>query len=157
MDFRSCLCTLIFRLRNPRVWFAFLEILLSWVPQLRSSNIVTLRYLAAATLSILCCKGSTLMAWESLTWWQSLAFCKIEIHIPRFFRLFELENIILQNVCAWQWAYCQIHDHVIGKEPDSWKYLFRKVINVCQKKEWVREQSPAGHQKTPGCCQNWYR
>ena len=42
---------LIFRLRNPRVWFDFLEILLIWVPQLRSSDIVTPRYLAAVVLS----------------------------------------------------------------------------------------------------------
>ena len=51
MDSRSSLCTLIFRLRNPSVWFTFLEILLTWIPQLRSSDIVIPRYLAAVAFS----------------------------------------------------------------------------------------------------------
>ena len=39
------------RLRNPSVWFAFLVMLFMRFSQLRSSDIVTPRYLAADTLS----------------------------------------------------------------------------------------------------------
>ena len=51
VDFSSCLCGLRFLLRKPNVWFAFFVMLAICVPQLRSSEMVTPRYLAADTLS----------------------------------------------------------------------------------------------------------
>ena len=51
VDFSSCLCGLIFRLRKPNDGFAFFVMLAICVPQLRSSEMVTPRYLAADTFS----------------------------------------------------------------------------------------------------------
>ena len=51
LNFSSCLCGLRFLLRKPNVWFAFFVMLAICVPQLRSSEMVNPRYLAADRLS----------------------------------------------------------------------------------------------------------
>ena len=49
VDFKSWLCNLMFLFRNNTVWLAFLVML--WISQLRSSDMVTPSYLAADTRS----------------------------------------------------------------------------------------------------------
>ena len=51
----------------------------------------------------------------------------------------------MKNTSFGQGTDGQVHGCVISKKSDFRSDLHLEVINVCQKRAWVREQSPVGH------------
>ena len=73
-------------------------------PHLRSSEIVTPRYLAAFKLYVMeeILRGNGSLESGNM---QDLTFCGVEVHVPVLFPLLKFAKVFLEDICFGQGAY----------------------------------------------------